>query len=164
MTGRIPRLASECPHPYISLYFDTPGRIDQSPSTMKSRHTFAFLACLGLVACGGGTAAGGGVETARAKVPDGGKLYDDKCADCHGRTGEGSFGTPAAMGSGALGKFATAKDLFEYVKKEMPLPKASAGSLSDGEYWSVVSFLVAAQGKLPAGGLNAGNAASVALH
>lgn len=130
---------------------------------MISRNTFALVACVGLAGCGGSSS--GSIDTARTKVPEGSKLYDDKCADCHGRKGEGSFGTPATLGSGALSKYATAKDLFDYVQKEMPLPKAQAGKLPEGEYWAVVSFLVAAQGKeLPAGGLSSSNAAGVALH
>lgn len=133
---------------------------------MTSRALAAVLvASVGLAGCGGASSSGGGVEQARAKAPDGAKLYDDKCADCHGSTGQGSFGTPGTMGSGTLSKFATAKDLFDYVHVEMPLPKASAGKLKKGQYWSIVNFMVAAHGKdLPAGGLNADNAASVSLH
>jgi mono/diheme cytochrome c family protein len=132
---------------------------------MSLRASFVLLvACLGLAGCGG-SASGDSIATARTKAPDGAKLFDAKCADCHGSSGKGSFGTPGTMGSGTLSKFATAKDLFDYVHVQMPLPKASAGSLKEGEYWAIVSFMVAAHGKaLPAGGLNAENAASVALH
>jgi mono/diheme cytochrome c family protein len=131
---------------------------------MPLRAVFVMFASLGFVACGG-SATGGGIETARTKAPEGAKLFDAKCADCHGSTGKGSFGTPGTMGSGTLSKFATAKDLFDYVHVQMPLPKASAGSLKEGEYWAIVSFMVAAHGKeLPAGGLSAENAGSVALH
>lgn len=124
-----------------------------------------LFACVGVVACGGASSGAGGVEQARAKAPDGAKLFDDKCADCHGSKGQGSFGTPGTMGSGTLSKFANAKELYDYVHVQMPLPKASAGSLKEGQYWAIVNFMVAAHGKdLPAGGLNAGNAASVSLH
>jgi mono/diheme cytochrome c family protein len=118
-----------------------------------------------LVGCGGGGGSGGGVETARAKVPDGAKLFDTKCADCHGTSGQGSFGTPGTMGAGTLAKYKTAKDLFDYVSVQMPLPKSAAGSLKPREYWAIVNFMVAAHGKdLPSGGLKADNAASVSLH
>lgn len=131
---------------------------------MPIRALLVVLASLGIAGCGG-SASGDSIATARTKAPDGAKLFDDKCADCHGSSGKGSFGTPGTMGSGTLSKFATAKDLFDYVHVQMPLPKASAGKLAEGEYWAIVSFMVAAHGKeLPAGGLSAANAASVALH
>ncbi len=120
--------------------------------------------CVFLVGCGGGNL-DANIQHARAAAPDGGKLYDAKCSDCHGQKGQGSFGTPATLGSGSLDKYATAKDLFEYVHTKMPLPKAQAGSLSEPDYWAIVSFLVAAHGRdLPPGGLSKDNAASVSLH
>jgi hypothetical protein len=44
----------------------------------------------------------------------------------------------------------------------MPLPKTKAGSLTPEEYWAVVNFLLTGHGSaVPAGGVNAANAASV---
>lgn len=104
------------------------------------------------------------LQTATASVPAGASKYNEECASCHGKRGEGMGQVPAIMGGGSLGKFATAEDLFKYVKTAMPLPQSRVGSLSDEQYWSVVSFMLACRKtKLPEGGLTAENAASVAI-
>jgi mono/diheme cytochrome c family protein len=60
--------------------------------------------------------------------------------------------------------FRTAQDVFNYVSTKMPLPKSRAGSLKPDEYWAITSFMLIAHGSsVPAGGVNAGNAASVAI-
>jgi mono/diheme cytochrome c family protein len=58
--------------------------------------------------------------------------------------------------------FRTANDLHTYVRNH--LPKSRAAAMHAEDYWAVVNYLLAAQGStLPAGGVNASNAASVSL-
>lgn len=65
-------------------------------------------------------------------------------------------------GADTRGAFRTAADLYNYVSREMPLPKTKAGSLTQQEYWAVVNFLLVGHGSaVPAGGVNEANAASV---
>ena len=60
--------------------------------------------------------------------------------------------------------FVTAQDLYAYVSTKMPLPKSRAGTLKPEEYWAITSFMLIAHGsQLPAGGVNASNAASVQI-
>jgi len=67
-------------------------------------------------------------------------------------------------GADTRGAFKTAADLFKYVSREMPLPKSKAGSLSEGEYWAVVNFILVGHGSaVPAGGVTAANAATVEI-
>lgn len=62
------------------------------------------------------------------------------------------------------GAFRTAQDLYNYVSKEMPLPKSRAGSLTPEEYWAVVNFILVGHGvNVPPGGVNESNAASVVI-
>ena len=61
-------------------------------------------------------------------------------------------------------EFKTAQNLFDYVSKEMPLPKSKAGSLKPEEYWALVNFMLVSNGvEVPAGGVTAENAASVSI-
>lgn len=60
--------------------------------------------------------------------------------------------------------FVTAQDLYDYVSAKMPLPKSRAGTLKPEEYWAITSFMLIAHGSaVPAGGVNASNAASVLI-
>lgn len=136
---------------------------------MIARRVFgSFL--LVLSACGGGAGHGSELASARAAAPAGSKVFARECAGCHGNDGQGHGSTPALIGPGTLppegeaGPLHTAADLFAYVKGKMPLPRARVGSLSDADYWAVVTFLVATKHRaVPAGGIDAANAASVSL-
>jgi mono/diheme cytochrome c family protein len=56
--------------------------------------------------------------------------------------------------------FRNAGDLFRFVRTKMP--KNHPGSLTDGDAWAVVNFILAAQGaSLPPGGVGPANAAVV---
>jgi mono/diheme cytochrome c family protein len=58
--------------------------------------------------------------------------------------------------------FHTAQDLFEYVSRWMPLPKARMGTLSDEEYWAVVHFMLVAHGSaVPPEGVTPENAKTI---
>lgn len=80
------------------------------------------------------------------------EVYAKACASCHGDHGEGNPKNPAVVGDGALPEkatfpkaklrktvtFSTAKDVFDFLKKNMPLDKK--GSLSDDEYLAVLAW------------------------
>ncbi len=76
-------------------------------------------------------------------------LYGQHCSSCHGENGEGDEDTPSIAGTGAFSSeapegwsrevtFATAADVFAYVKEEMPA--LEPGTLSDDVYWTVVAY------------------------
>jgi cytochrome c len=120
-----------------------------------------------LAACGGsapapnaasnGTSPASGATGAPSTFADqvalGQKLYGEKCAFCHGASGEGNVNAPAVVGvkdHGALPldppakakvrktQFKTVADVADFVVKAMP-PKAP-GSLSADEYWAILAF------------------------
>jgi len=65
-------------------------------------------------------------------------------------------------GAASRDTFRTAQDLFNFTKARMP--KTSPGSLTDGQYWAAVNFLLAAQGaNPPPGGIGPTNAASIPI-
>jgi len=58
--------------------------------------------------------------------------------------------------------FRTAQDLYNFTSTRMP--KGHAGGLNPADYWSVVNFILAAQGAtLPAGGIGPANATSIPI-
>jgi len=60
--------------------------------------------------------------------------------------------------------FRTADDLYQFVSKSMPLPRARAGTLKPDEYWAVVNFILVAHGApVPAEGVSEANAKSVPI-
>jgi mono/diheme cytochrome c family protein len=116
-------------------------------------------------------ASGPQLASARQQAPEGADVYGSQCADCHGKNGGGGPHAPPLMGpkglplhghDGDSGPFATAQDVFGYVKAQMPLPKSHAGTLSDAQYWAVTNYILAGKGvKLPSSGATAANAASI---
>lgn len=91
------------------------------------------------------------------QVEAGKKVWADKgCANCHGEKGEGNAKkkVPAVMGANALPEkadpkmsklrkkiaFKTAKDVNDFIKKNMPAKKP--GSLSDDESLAVTAFIL----------------------
>ncbi len=138
-----------------------------------------ILRCLALfpilLACGGSGSPANDAAVAKAKKqsPTGAKVYKSECAGCHGSQGQGLGGTPEVMGptalplkgvGGDIGPFKTAQDVFDYVKKEMPLPKSKVGSLSDEEYWAVVEYMLVGSKRKVSPGLSAENAADVVVN
>jgi hypothetical protein len=70
---------------------------------------------------------------------------------------------PAIIGKNTLMRFATARELEAYIRKQMPFDVP--GELSADDYWAVTAFLLNANGKLPAGiSLDAATAASVVIN
>jgi len=92
------------------------------------------------------------------QVAAGQQVYSEKCAGCHGNSGEGSKGAPALVGldKGALPldppagaqyrktQFKTVADIADFAVHNMP-PKAP-GSLSEDQYWSILAFDLKANG------------------
>ena len=89
----------------------------------------------------------------------------------HDRSTNSAFSDPQTLedeararpaGTPSRPPFRTAADVYDFVSSEMP--PDSAGSLSDQDYWSILSFLLAAHGiDLPDRGVNANSAASIKL-
>jgi cytochrome c5 len=60
--------------------------------------------------------------------------------------------------------FRTARDLYNYVSKNMPPSEAQRASLSAEDYWAIVSFMLLAHGvAVPPEGVTESNASSVKL-
>lgn len=76
-------------------------------------------------------------------------VFANKCAKCHGDTGQGVTG-PALIGSSSqLGKYNTAQGLLNFVKLSMPFD--APGSLSQQDYLNVLSYLLVQNNYVPAG-------------
>lgn len=76
---------------------------------------------------------------------------DQNCwqSGCHGgRVGVGGFEfprfAPRVVGGGALARFSTAQDLFDFLKAEMPFQ--APASLSDEIYWQLSAYLLRENG------------------
>ena len=86
---------------------------------------------------------------------------------CHGDvTYENGFKiptvVPALAGSGSLAKFATAANLYGFIRAAMPFQKP--GSLTDDEYYQIVAFLLRQNGLIDGQTeVNAANAAQIVV-
>lgn len=86
---------------------------------------------------------------------------------CHGNvTYENGFKIPTVVpqlvGSGSLAKFPSAANLYGYIHAAMPLQKPN--SLTDEEYYQIVSFLLRQNGLIDAGmEIDASNAAQIVV-
>lgn len=102
---------------------------------------------------------GQGLPRGQGSVAMGRKVYDEKCASCHGADAKGGtmFGTMV----GGIGSFTTnarvltpgsmypyAPVLFDYVRRAMPL--TAPQSLTDDEVYAVSGYLLHLNGLLPA--------------
>ncbi len=94
---------------------------------------------------------GHGSPPGRGSVKDGDKLYQEKCAHCHGEFGEGKDRWPPLIaGSGKLtdddpkkgvGNFwPYATTLFDYIKRAMPF--GDAQSLADDEIYAITAYVL----------------------
>lgn len=101
---------------------------------------------------------GTGLPDGRGSVADGQKLYDEKCASCHGTFGESTDYLALAGGVGTLAsaqpvrttgsKLNYATTLFDYIRRAMPFnaPK----SLSDDEVYALTAYVLNLNDILPA--------------
>src|SRR5262245_31328040 len=91
-----------------------------------------------------------------AQVKRGAKLYAQHCAHCHGDAGDGGRKAPPVVGKAALPldppasakfrktQFRTARDVADFVVKNMPAKKP--GSLKIEDYWAILAFDLSANG------------------
>ncbi len=97
------------------------------------------------------------------QVREGARAYTRQCARCHGEHGEGKddqykgLRASELIGPSALpcrpapfetirqGDFRTATDVYEFVSASQPTDEPAA--LDAGEYWNVVAYLLAANGR-----------------
>lgn len=100
-------------------------------------------------ASGGGSSGGDGGKVLAAQIDEGGTVYKDHCASCHGTKGEGDS-APAIAGAAALpiappsgaktrkGEFKNAADVEAFVKSAMPID--ASGTLTDAQAYAVVAW------------------------
>ena len=101
---------------------------------------------------------GSGLPPGRGSVEEGKRVYDTKCAACHGADAKGGpmFGTMV----GGIGSFTTnarvltpasmypyATSLFDYVRRAMPMDRPK--SLTDAEVYAVSAYLLSLSGVVP---------------
>jgi mono/diheme cytochrome c family protein len=94
--------------------------------------------------------------TAASQIAEGGKLFAEHCAGCHGPAGEGTDKAPPVIGKGALpfrapptakkrtARFRTAKDVASFVVNSMPAD--DPGSLTVDQYLAILAFDLNANG------------------
>jgi cytochrome c len=95
-------------------------------------------------------------ETGTEQAAQGGKLYADHCAKCHGAEGQGTKKAPPLVGKDALpldprpsqkvrkGQFHTAQDVAQFASTKMPPKKP--GSLTSEQYYDIIAFALKANG------------------
>ncbi|WP_082559279.1 c-type cytochrome [Methylobacterium sp. Leaf94] len=93
----------------------------------------------------------------RGSVAQGGALFAERCASCHGAKGEGGLGDRLVGGQGTLASAQPVKTvgsfwpyaptLFDYVRRAMPMDAPQ--SLTDDEVYAVVGYLLNLNGLLP---------------
>ncbi len=115
----------------------------------------------------------GSTEGQSAQIAQGAKLYAKLCARCHGKNGEGKKDNPPVVGPDALPrdppkgaeiratKFDTAADVWEFVKRKMPLKKP--GTLEDDEVSAVMAWNLAQNGRTVPDPLTKDNAKKIPL-
>ncbi len=102
------------------------------------------------------------VGTDASQIQSGADVYAAHCAVRHGANLEGGAG-PTLTEPGLHNRFASALNLFQYVKTTMPLAGDGPGSLSDAEYLAVVAFFIDARGVTYSGALSPATAGEVSL-
>ncbi len=119
----------------------------------------ALLLAIGCAHGSGGDTSTGMVAAADAKAQatQGATQYAAHCASCHGDGGQGTpGGAPAVVGKDALpldppasakyrkASFHTARDVYDFVKANMPAK--APGTLSQDQYLAIVAFDLMANG------------------
>jgi cytochrome c len=96
------------------------------------------------------------------QVRRGQTVFIERCAKCHGEQGEGKLGRALIGPTANLGGYGTARGLFDYTRKIMPID--APGRLLESEYWAVLAYILTQNKLLPDGTtLGRQNAASVRL-
>lgn len=102
---------------------------------------------------------GQGLPPGSGSVAHGGRIYQQKCAMCHGAKGEGGIGDPLVGGIGSLASqkpkktvgsyWPYASTLFDYIRRAMPYN--APGSLSADEVYALSAYLLNRNGIVPDG-------------
>lgn len=100
---------------------------------------------------------GAGLPPGKGSVPEGEKVYSQKCQGCHGPQGEGK---PMERLTGGVGSLASDKPvktpasfwpsattLFDYTRRAMPI--TSPQSLTNDEVYAVTAYLLSIDGIVP---------------
>lgn len=106
---------------------------------------------------------GHGLPDGEGNVQQGAAVYAAQCAACHGQRGEGISPSPALVGTAPAAGHVFARDnkaprtignywpyattVFDYVQRAMPL--TAPGTLSANDTYSVVAYLLHANGIIP---------------
>lgn len=109
---------------------------------------------------------GAGLPPGLGSVPEGARLYEAKCASCHGARGQGQLPVyPRLIGRDSIAEgFPFARDprlvrtignywpyatsLFDYIRRAMP--QLQPGSLTDDQVYAITAFLLAENAVIPA--------------
>ena len=105
---------------------------------------------------------GKGLPAGQGSVKDGEKLYEQKCAACHGDFGEGTSRYPElAGGRGTLtadrplktvgSYWPYAPTVFDYIRRAMPFN--APGSLTNNEVYAITAFVLNLNDIVPANGV-----------
>ncbi|MBV8924303.1 MAG: cytochrome c [Bradyrhizobium sp.] len=100
---------------------------------------------------------GRGLPPGGGSVQDGRKLFEEKCASCHGEKAEGGIGDRLVGGQGTLtsakpvktvGSFwPYAPTLFDYIRRAMPMNAPQ--SLSNQEVYALSAYILNLNGLVP---------------
>lgn len=116
----------------------------------------------------------GDARTFEDQVEDGGVLYGQHCAHCHGSSGQGTADGPQVVGEGALpldppeermvrmSQFVTAEDIFVFAIEYMP--GDDPGSLNTEQMVDVLAFALFANGVMLQEPLSTENAGSIVVN
>ena len=106
----------------------------------------------------------------------GATIFSNRCATCHGESGQGTRRAPMLIGADALPRdprpdakmrtmaFHTAADVADFVTHNMPPTAASRASMTDRDYWGVLAYVLSANGVTPANVVGPDNAGEITLH
>jgi glucose/arabinose dehydrogenase len=109
-----------------------------------------------------------------AQIEQGGSLFGQNCARCHGEAGMGTAIAPPLVGEGALPldprptqnlrttQFRTARDVYDFARTFMPLDMP--GALTDQAYLDIVAFALDANGIMLSEVLTEENAGEIVIN
>jgi S-disulfanyl-L-cysteine oxidoreductase SoxD len=125
----------------------------------------------GIAAC---SSDGNADRTFEEQVEEGGALFGDHCAECHGESGQGTDNAPRLVGEGALPEeppeermfrtndFNTAADVYAFANEYMPADDPD--SVSDTQMVDILAFALSANGIELDEQLTLDNADEVVIH
>jgi cytochrome c len=135
----------------------------------------ALTASLLAAACSTSTPPAETANPWQAQVARGAEVFADSCAECHGKSGQGTKKAPALVGASALpleprpdskrtARFQSAADVAGFATANMPPEAEERAELSEANYWDVLAFALSANGLTREATVGPHNAASIRLH